>query len=92
MVDSLVRARIKVRSPRAYDSGHMSSTYVGLKPVDGPRGGGGNKGASGSAGLGTQQVRHADGSDRPNYGKALLAQADAKHTAANGFRQDEQWG
>lgn len=68
------------------------STFASLPPTDGPRGGGGSKGASGSAGLGSQQVHHADGSDRPNYGKALIAAANAAHTKANGFRQDEDWG
>ena len=60
------------------------STFAGLPPTDGPRKSGV---PSASAGMGSYQVRHAQGSDRPNYGTALLWAADKKHTTDPAIRQ-----
>jgi hypothetical protein len=38
-----------------------------------------------------QKVHHAQSSDRPNFGSALLAKADARHTSDPAIRQDKNW-
>ena len=56
----------------------MSGAFANLPAKDGERKGGTSV-PNASAGLGSKQVRKAEGSDRPNYGVALIYKADRKH-------------
>jgi hypothetical protein len=56
----------------------MSGVFANL-PVTSGGGGGGGSAYKGSAGLGSKEVRKAEGSDRPNYTRDLLQKADRRH-------------
>jgi len=65
-----------------------SGPSASLPPKDGPRSGGATKP---SGGLGSYQVHKADGSQRPNYGTALIDQADRRHDTDPAIRKQSDW-
>ena len=70
----------------------MSGVFAALPATDGPRKG---NVPSNSAGMGSVQVRKAEGSDRPNYGTALIYAADRRHDTDPAIRKhnpaDDDW-
>lgn len=52
------------------------AAFANLPAKDGPRS---TSVPKPSAGMGSYSVHKAEGSDRPNYGTALIAKADRRH-------------
>lgn len=66
----------------------MSGILANLPPTDGKRSG---TVPGASAALGSQQVRKAQGSDRPNYGKGIIADAHRRHDTDPAIRARDKW-
>jgi len=66
----------------------MSGAFANLPPTDGARKGGATQN---SAGLGSYQVRKAEGTARPNYGAAQIAAADRRNETDPALRARDDW-
>ena len=66
----------------------MSGVFGNFPAKDGQRGG---SVPAASAAMGSYQVRKAEGSDRPNYGIALIQKADRRHDTDPAIRPRDKW-